>query len=238
MPRKILLLLLCCLLLVATPMYAQTNCADYQLLRENAAYELLTYNQKDKQTGRVTYQVKDINRNDGKVEATIQSQVYDEKGEMATEGEFRIGCDNGSIWMDMQPMMNQTPMGDQQSMDMTMEGDKMLYPSNLQAGQKLEDGTMTMEMKGQGSAQSMMTMVMKITNRTVEAKEKVQVPAGSFDSYKIRYNTEMENRAMGMKMPGMRMETVEYYVPEIGVVRSENYRNGKLMSYSVLSKIK
>lgn len=237
MLRKTVTSLICCLVLLAVPCQAQTTCADYQLLRENATYELLSYNHKDKPTGRMTYHVKEVDRSGDKVQATIHSQVYDDKGKLATEGDFKIGCEGGSIWMDMNSLMSQGQMGAQQNMEMTMQGDRMLYPSNLQAGQKLEDGTMTMEMKDKGNSQSMMTMVMKVTDRTVEGKESIKVPAGTYDSYKIRYNTEMENRAMGMKMPGMRMETVEYFVPEVGVVRSEAYRNGKLQSYTVLSKI-
>ncbi|AKD02943.1 hypothetical protein POKO110462_01680 [Pontibacter korlensis] len=237
MVRKILIPLLCCLLLLAVPTKAQTNCADYQLLRDNAAYELLTYDKKDRQTGRVMYNVKAINRTGGKVEATIHSRIFDDKGQLATEGDFVVGCEDGAIWMDMRSLLNPGMMESQNNMEMTMEGDKMLYPSNLQAGQKLEDGTMTMEMKDKSSGQSMMTMVMKVMNRTVEGKESIKVPAGTYDSYKIRQSTEMENRAMGMKMPGMRIETVEYYVPQIGSVRSETYRNGKLQSYTVLSKI-
>lgn len=236
--HKVIVPLVCCLLLLAVPTYAQTDCSDYQLLRENATYELLSYNNKDRQTGRMTYNVTNVDRTGDRVEATIHSQVYDNKDKLATEGDFKIGCENGAIWMDMRSLMNQqNAMEGQPDMEMTMQGDKMLYPNNLQAGQKLEDGTMTMEMKNKGNGQSMMTMVMKVTDRTVEGKESIKVPAGTYDSYKIRYNTEMENRAMGMKMPGMRIETVEYYVPEIGMVRSETYRNGKLQSYTVLSKI-
>jgi len=235
--RKALSLLLCCLLSV-TISKAQSDCSEYQLLRENAVYELLSYNHKDKPTGRITYNVKTLERSGGKLEATVHSQVYDEKGKLASEGDFKIGCESGSIWMDMNSLMSrQSAVEGQPDMEMIMEGDKMLYPDKLQAGQKLDDGTMTMEMKNKGNGQSMMTMVMKVTGRTVEGKESISVPAGTYDGYKIRYNTEMENRAMGMKMPGMRMETVEYYVPKVGMVRSETYRNGKLQSYTVLSKI-
>lgn len=237
MTRKAFLPLLCCLL-VAVASKAQSSCSDYLLLRENAKYELLTYDQKDRQTGRMTYHVRETDTSGDKVEATIQSQVYDNKGKLATEGDFKVGCEDGSIWMDMRSLMNrQNAMEGQPDMEMTVEGDKMLYPGNLQPGQTLEDGSMTMEMKNKGNGQSMMTMVMKVTDRKVEGKEGIKVPAGTYDSYKIKYNTEVENRAMGMKMPGMRLETVEYYVPGIGMVRSETYRNGKLQSYTVLSKI-
>lgn len=236
--RKVLFPLLCCLILAAIPAQAQTDCSDYQLLRENAKYELLSYDQKDRQIGRMSYNVTDVNRSGDRVEATIHSQVYDDKGKLATESDFKVGCENGSIWMDMSSLMNKhNAMQGQPDMEMSMEGDRMLYPKNLKAGQKLEDGTMTMKMKNKGNSQSMMTMVTKITNRTVEGKESIKVPAGTYEAYKIRYNTDMENRAMGMKMPGVSMETVEYFVPEIGMVRTETYRNGKLQSYTVLSKI-
>ncbi|WP_089319792.1 TapB family protein [Pontibacter ummariensis] len=227
------------LLLLVTPalVSAQTGCSQYILLKDGASYELLTYDKKDKQTGRVLYQVKEVDKSGGKTEATIHSQMYDQKDKLTTEGNFKIGCDGGSIWMDMRSLMNPEMMESYKDMELTVEGDKMLYPNQLEAGQKLGDGTMTMKMKDKNSGRDMMTMVMKVVDRTVEGKENIKVPAGSYDSYKIRHNTEMENRAMGMKMPGMRVETVEYYVPELGTVRSETYRNGKLLSYSVLNKV-
>ncbi|RIJ37784.1 TapB family protein [Pontibacter oryzae] len=232
-------LMLGCLLMVAACVssLAQAHCADYELLRENASYEMTSFDRKDRQTGSVVYKLDDLSRSGGKVEAKIHTQVFDEKGKMVTEGDFAIGCDDGTIWMDMRSMMNQQSMEGFNSMEMTMEGDRMVYPNNLKVGQKLADGTMTLKMTDKGSMQNAMTMVMNISNRTVEAKENVQVPAGNYSSYKIRQQTEMQNQAMGIKMPGMRMETVEYYVPKVGVVRSETYRNGKLQSYTVLSKI-
>lgn len=230
--------LLCCLLLVAPAAQAQTSCSEYQLLKENASYEMQSYDSRDRLTGRMTYQVKEVNRSGGQVEAKIHTQSFDKKDKAVGTGDFTIGCENGTIWMDMRSLMDPQMMDAYQGMEMTMQGDKMLYPGKLQAGQKLEDGTMTFEMKDKSSGRTMMTMVMKVTDRTVESKEKVQVPAGSYEGYKIRQNTKMENRAMGMAMPGMQMETVEYYVPNIGMVRSETYRNGKLQSYTVLSKLK
>ncbi|GAB3194378.1 hypothetical protein ABID22_000234 [Pontibacter aydingkolensis] len=220
---------------VVNPVRAQ-NCNDYMLLNNNATYEILTYNSKDKLESRATYHVKNVNRNNGKLEATIETKVYDKKEKLSSEGEFTVGCDGGAISMDMRSMMNPDMMEAYKNMEVSMEGNKMLYPGNLQAGQKLEDGTMTVTVKDKSSGQNMSTMTMKIMDRTVEGKESIKVPAGTYNSFKISQNTEMENRAMGMKMPGMRVQTVEYYVPGIGMVRSETYRNGKLMSYSVLSK--
>ncbi|WP_242926411.1 TapB family protein [Pontibacter vulgaris] len=221
-----------------TKLRAQDNCSDYLLLRENAQYEILTYSSKDKLMSRAAYQVKDVSKSGDKIEATVQSKVYDNKDKLNTEGEFTVGCSNGSIWMDMRSMVNPDMMEAYKNMEVSMTGDKMLYPSELKAGQKLEDGTLNIEVKDKSSGQAFSNMTMKITDRTIEGKESIKVPAGTYDAYKISQNTQMENRAMGMRMPGMRVQTIEYYVPNMGMVRSESYRNGKLMSYSVLSKVK
>jgi hypothetical protein len=226
------------ILLIAIPenVQAQDSCNDYVMLQDNAQYEILTYSNKDKLQSRAVYHVKDVDNSGNKVEATIATKVFDPKDKQSSGGEFKIGCDDGTVWMDMQSMINQEMMGAEE-MEMSMQGDRMLYPKNLTAGQKLKDGAMTIEMKEKGSGKTFSVMTMKIMNRTVEGKEKVQVPAGTYNAYKISQDTEMENRAMGVKMPGMRMQTIEYYVPKIGMVRSEAYRNGKLISYSVLSKL-
>lgn len=230
-------LILLLLLLVAAPKSKAQNCNDFMLLKNNAQYEILTYNSKDKLETKATYQVKSVNRSNGQLEAIIHTKVHDNKDKPVSEGEFTVACDGGTISMDMRSLMNPGMTEAYKNMEISMEGDKMLYPGNLRAGQKLENGTMTMTVKDQASGQAMTTMTMKITDRTVEGKESIKVPAGTYNSFKIRQNTEMENRAMGMKMPGMKMQTVEYYVPNIGMVRSETYRNGKLVSYSVLSKV-
>jgi hypothetical protein len=239
--KKELNLLMLALLLIAmaapAPAIAQPDCTEYILLQDNASYELLTYDKKDKQTGRVAYNVKSVDRSNGKTEATIQSQIFDNKDKLTTEGEFKVGCADGAIWMDMRSMMSPQSLEAYKDMDVSMQSDKMLYPNSLQVGQQLEDGTMTVEVKDRSSGQNISTMIMSIVGRKVEGQENIKVPAGTFDSYKISQNTEMENRAMGIKMPGMRIQTVEYYVPKLGTVRSETYRNGKLMSYSVLSKV-
>lgn len=215
--------------------FAQENCGDYMLLQDKAHYEILTYSSKDKLQSKATYNVKQVDKSGDKVEATIHTIVYDPKDRKSYEGDFSVGCDDGTVWMDMRSIINQQMTG-AEGMEMTMQGDKMLYPLNLKVGQMLEDGVMTIDMKDKNSGQTLSVMTMKITDRKVESKENVKVPAGSFEAYKISQQTEMENRAMGMKMPGMKTQTIEYYVPRIGMVRSEAYRNGKLISYSVLSK--
>lgn len=213
------------------------DCSGYLLLTENAEYEILNYNQRDKLTGKVMYKVTDVRKQGDKSEATIHTKMYDEKGKLANEGSYQVGCENGSIWVDMRSLMNPDMMGAYKDMEIKMKGDHMDYPATLSPGQKLKDGSFTIDIIDKGSGQNMSTITMAVTDRTVGERQRLEVPAGTYEGFKINQNMEMQTRAMGMKMPGTRMQTVEWFVPGTGWVKSESYRNGKLVSYSVLNKI-
>lgn len=238
--RKMYLLfviaLLCGFLSVPATTKAQ-DCSGYLLLTENAEYEILNYNQRNKLTGRVLYKVTDVQRNGGKSEATVHSKMYDEKGKMANEGSYKVGCENGSIWVDMRSLMNPDMMSAYKDMEIKMQGDHMDYPASISPGQKLKDGSFTIDVLDKNSGQNMSTITMLVTGRTVGDKERLEVPAGTYEGFKINQDMEVQTRAMGLKMPGTRMQTVEWFVPGTGWVKSETYRNGKLMAYSVLNKI-
>jgi hypothetical protein len=73
-----------------------------------------------------------------------------------------------------------------------------------------------------------------ITNRKVEAKESVTVPAGTFDCFKISYNSEIK---IGFVKKNYRYIT--WYAPEVGAVKSEFYSaKGKLEGYSEMTLLK
>ncbi len=236
--RYLLLTLAWLWLCIVVPLASHAqNCNNYLLLTQNAEYEILNYNQKDKLTGRVLYKVTDVRQNGAKSEATVHTKVYDDKGKLTSEGSYQVGCENGSIWVDMRSLMNPDMMEAYKNMEVKMQGDHMDYPANLSSGQKLKDGTLTIDVVDKGSGQSMSTITMLVTGRTVGNKERLEVPAGSYEGFKINQDMEVQTRAMGMKMPGARMQTVEWFVPGTGWIKSETYRNGKLMAYSVLNKI-
>lgn len=240
MKNRYCILLLGMLLSVALAAPASTvaqNCNGYLLLTENAEYEILNYNQKNKITGKVLYKVTDVRKQADKTEASIETKMYDDKGKLANEGSYKVGCENGSIWVDMRSLMNPEMLEAYKDMEVRMEGDHMDYPATLTAGQKLKDGSFTIDVVDKGSGQNLSTIVMSVTDRTVGDKERLEVPAGTYEGYKINQDMEVKTRAMGMNMPGARMQTVEWFVPGTGWVKSETYRKGKLMSYSVLNKI-
>ncbi|NDK56464.1 TapB family protein [Pontibacter fetidus] len=230
------------LFVVATIFWAPVStlaqdCAGYYLLKNNTEYELINYDKKDKLTGRVLYKVTSVNSSPGKTEATIHSKILDEKGKLTTEGDYTVSCQDGSMLIDMRSMVNPDMLAAYQNMEVKMEGDQMDYPSTLTTGQKLKDGTISIDVLDKQSGQPLTSMVMTITGRTVGNTESINVPAGAYNAFKINQDLELQTKAMGMKMPATRMQTIEYFVPGVGLVRTETYRNGKLLAYSVLNRI-
>lgn len=71
-----------------------------------------------------------------------------------------------------------------------------------------------------------------ITFRKSEANKSTTTPAGTFDCFKISYDSEIK---AGLKMT---VKGVEWVAKNIGVVRSESYdKNGKLTGYTVMSAL-
>jgi len=76
-----------------------------------------------------------------------------------------------------------------------------------------------------------------LQDRKVDSKESITVPAGSFDCYKISYNSKMKSESMETPVE-LSIKHVEYYAPNVGMIRSETYdKNGDLQSYTILNKI-
>jgi len=213
------------------------DCTGYYLLTNNSEYELLNYDRKDKLTGKVHYKVTSVNSSPAKTEATIHSKIYDNKGKLTTEGDYTVSCQDGNILIDMRSMVNPDMLAAYKNMEVKMQGDQMDYPATLTTGQQLKDGTFTIDVLDKESKQPLSSTTMTVTGRKVGEKESINVPAGAFNAFKINQDMEMRTKAMGMNMPATRLQTVEYFAPGVGMVRSEAYRNGKLMSYTVLNKL-
>jgi len=110
--------------------------------------------------------------------------------------------------------------------DVTM--DQLVYPAELSEGQTLDDASI--EISATGGMP--INLVFDITDRKVEGKETITTPAGTFDCYKISYNTHSK-----MMIMNMNFNSVEYLSDKFGAVRTETYKsNGNLVSYTVISK--
>jgi hypothetical protein len=117
-------------------------------------------------------------------------------------------------------------------MGIEITADDMIYPGVMNVGDILPDASIRMVVKSNGV--TLLTTTVNITDRKVEAREEIKTEAGTFDSYKISYNTE--TRAGFITVRG---GAAEWMAGDVGVVRSETYnRRGNMTGYSVLSNLK
>jgi hypothetical protein len=166
---------------------------------------------------------------------TFHSEISDKNGKLIGSSDFDIMCSGTAIKIDMKSFIPATSAKQFSNMQMEGDGKYLTYPLNLKAGDKLEDGTAVITVNNNGSKFS--EMQIEMTNRTVEAKETVQTGAGSFDCFKITYNSLFKAKIMGIGIP-INMKIIEWFSPKLGrFVKSESYRKDKLVGSMTLDAI-
>ena len=205
-------------------------------LKTGMNFEMTSYNAKDKPTGTITYQVKDVHKEGGSTVMDITAQFQDEKGNQRTPYVIHYTCTGNELVADMSGMMQAMQSNGSKDMEMRLKANKLVYPGKLSVGQKLSDGQMEAEMVVSGNTMS--TMNMQMLNRQIESKAPVTTPAGTFDTYKITSDMNVESRVMGIPIRNS-MHIVNYRVDnQIFDIKSETYnKNGKLMGYMLLTKM-
>ncbi len=167
----------------------------------------------------------------------IHAEISDKNGKSMGTGDSEMICDGNAIKIDMKSFIPAASM--KQGMDMKISGEAkyITFPAAMQAGQSLDDGTVTIDMDNNGA--QMIQMEMDFVNRKVESAETITTNAGSFDCYKITYDATTKVKMAGIGIP-FRMKITEWYSPKLGRdVKSETYnKNGKLMGTMILDSIK
>jgi hypothetical protein len=199
-------------------------------------FEMSTFNAKDKPTGKITYQVKDVHKEGGSTVMDISAQFQDERGNQRSPYTIRYTCSGDELVADMSGMLQGMQSSGPKDMEMKLKANKLVYPGKLSVGQKLSDGLMEVEMVNGGNTMANMSMTM--ANRQVESKQPITTSAGTFDTYKITSDVNYENRVMGIPIRN-NMKVVSYRTDnQIFDVKSETYnKSGKLMGYTMLTKV-
>ncbi|SHM97932.1 hypothetical protein [Mucilaginibacter sp. OK098] len=166
---------------------------------------------------------------------TYHSEVTDKNGKAVGGGDFDISCNGTAIKMDMKSFVPAASTKQFSNMQMEGDGKYLTYPLNLKTGDKLEDGSATITVNNNGSKFS--EMQINLTNRTVEGSESVQTNAGTFDCFKITYDSYFKVKVMGIGIP-LNMKVTEWFSPKLGrFVKSETYRKDKLAGSMILESI-
>ncbi|GAL68911.1 TapB family protein [Jejuia pallidilutea] len=204
---------------------AQNTCNAYYPFKEGVTFEMTNYSKKGKKESAVEYHVSEINGNT----ATIKTTVVDDKNKEITTTSYEVTCYGNTISIDFKSMINPDILKQYKDMDMDISGTNIELPNDLDIGKKLKDANMVMSINMGGIT---MNMTMDMVNRTVDAKESITTPAGTFNCFAISYESQVK---MGIKTSF----TIKEWIAEgVGVVKTESYnKKGKLMGYSELTSI-
>jgi len=206
--------------------FAQCNeMFDFQ---EGTSWQWSNYDKKGKLLGKSMQKIKQFNKTSGGFEVTISLVQSDKKGDQTEPVSMDMECKDGIVYFDMKKFIPDEYL---EEGDMTVEvtGDNLEMPTNLKVGDYLRDASVTMDLAGSGSPIKI-NMTVEIFNRKVDGEENLHTPAGEFNCFIISQSIKTKT------IMSIQMESKEWYSQGTGMVKSETYKKGKLMGYTILSQ--
>lgn len=208
------------------------NCS-YFTMKQGAFFKYEEYDSKDKMESSYTTEIIKVESSGNKTTATTKVHVYDKKEKETYTAEMPIVCENGNLIINIKDLIPKESMEAYKEMDLTLDSDNLIVPSNLSVGQKLNDGKMTMTISSSG--QTIMTMYFIITDRVVEKKETITILDKEYLATKITYNMNID-----MSIMKQSFKNAEWYVEGLGMVKSQQLKEktNEVMSTTKLVEFK
>ncbi|HBS88146.1 MAG: hypothetical protein A2W91_05275 [Bacteroidetes bacterium GWF2_38_335] len=206
------------------------DCPQYYPITMGSSWETQSFDAKDKITGTTKSKVLTYTTSATGYNMSIETESSDDKGKNTVKMVYAMKCENGIFYIDMKNFLDPTVSEQYKDMQVSYDVTDMEMPSSLTVGTTLKDASLKMTISNQGM--TLMTITVFTTNRKIESKETITVPAGTFEAYKLTYDTETK------MMFKVKTHTVEYWVPGKGIIRSEQYNDkDKLQGYSVMKSM-
>jgi len=211
------------------PGVSQDNCKAY-LPPEGTTLVYANLNKKGKQTSTTTTKVISVKEVDGVTVYRVHQLISDGKEKNDMENEFEYQCDGNKFIIDMETVLNAEQMKAFEGGKVVAEVENMYIPGELEEGMELNDGHIKMEVYVE-------PLTTKVTARAfyrkVVGKETIETPAGIFESWKIDGNIESKFSFMRFAF-----RVIEWYVPDVGIVKSETYDDKeRFVGSTLLQKI-
>ncbi|ABG60580.1 conserved hypothetical protein [Cytophaga hutchinsonii ATCC 33406] len=235
-PMKKILSVCICICSICYLVKAQQQCENVlYTFKEGATHEFSDYNKKGKQAGHTTFILSDISAGDSVLTGQLKKTSYDEKDKQLASADLTLKCRNGEALIDMESVVSEKQLESYRNGEFRIiNQDLLLFPNVLEVGAKLNNGKLSAELDSDGTKVG--KLLYEITERLVQAKESVTVPAGTFDCYKISTKVHSITTIAGVNL-NYDYVLIEWYAYGIGLVRSETYKKGTLETYSTLTKL-
>jgi hypothetical protein len=220
------LIILVTILLIGAETFAQCNeMFDYQ---KGTSWQWTNYDKKGKFMGKSMQKIEELNKLDNGFEVTISMVQSDKKGEQTEPVSMDMACKDGIVYFDMKKFIPAEHFADG-DMSVAVTGDNLEMPTNLKVGDYLRDASVTLDMTGGGSPIAL-NMTVEIFDRKVEAEEILHTPAGEFNCFIISQSIKTKS------IVSAQVDSKEWYSQGTGMIKSETYRKGKMLGYSILTQ--
>lgn len=202
-------------------------------VKEGSGFEMKSYDGKGKENGTLLYKIRSVTTEGGATVMDVEFESLDKKGASQMKSLYKMRCDGNQLLMDANALVSEDQMKMFRDMQMKFTSNDVVYPGQLSVGQQLKDASL----HGEGASGPIpITFDMDIKNRKVEGQQKVTVPAGTYDAYKVTSDMIVKTK-MGVGMT-VEVQSASYRVPGmLWDVKSETFRKGKLIGYTELSKV-
>jgi hypothetical protein len=211
---KTVLLTVC---FVLTNTISAQDC-NYYFLQNNKTIEQTFKNKKGKETGKQVYTITIAAKSGSTSTATVNSELFSEKGKSISKATNNIKCIAGVLMMDMKlfiPSAQQEQMGTAAA---TASDVYLEYPVVMNEGDLLKNGDFSLDYKTAAGMAGNVSV--SITERKVTGKESVTTPAGTWECFKISSNQKITIKIAGIGIP-IKANVIEWFAPGFGVVKTD-----------------
>lgn len=225
--RKIILTL--SVIIFAFSWLRAQKCVSFLPVESGTSLKHSHYNKKGKLTGISELNVDSITVVDSATFFLVEQKYTDPKGKDPAFTEMEFKCVNETFYVDLTAYVDKETIKAYEDLDMTITTSEMYFPNDMIAGQRLNDGSLKMEIS---AGTIPMTFTVDVKNRLVEDIDSLSTPAGKFPC--IRISEDVISNFGFLKFE---YHLVSWYSENIGTLRSETYKNDKLLSYIELTEI-
>jgi hypothetical protein len=214
---------------------AQT-CAGYYFFTQGDV-EMITYDDKGKENGKLTYYISEITKIDNELIASFVTETKNKSGVILSKIPGKYKCSNGSLYMDPAVAIPKEQMAPYKDMTVQSGAGFVEYPSKFTSGQTFRDTSFTVQVLNNGSFFTSLTLYQ--TNRKVEVKESLTNRTGTWECLKITYDGKFTTNDGISPATSFNFKCTEWFAPGFGIVKSETYSTSNtLISSFAITAVK
>ena len=209
---------------------------------KSVEYQLLDARQK--LTGTLRYQVVSLSA-EVKVKkkqpytvttVRLKSGLYDIGNHILQQQDLVVVCKRDTTYTDGLAEINYDGLKSFNTRQFAYKGKPMAWPNQPTAGSVLPEGGVVVQVSSPSVAIAKVKTTLK-NRKLLSGLVPVAVPAGTFNCYSVESQRELATAARADLVLKSTGRQVDYYAPNVGIVKTEYYdKGGKLLQTRVLAK--